>query len=210
MQNLKTWPVTHVSDKKGFKWKAINRCCWGQITINMLERQKAFQICWWCQELLQAFSTELYKCQECSAATITWSLSNCYCKHICKSYIFFFANPTIFIPAIRKANKEKSYETCISLPFQRHGNVCLGILNGQEVGLGNLNLIGGNPGKSKTSCYTHPVQFPLIYSLLVQTFLCKIKWWFMITRSVRLDGLLQIATGFLSPEPFSCNCLPLL
>lgn len=123
---------------------------------------------------------------------------------------FFFANPTIFIPAIRKANKEKSYETCISLPFQRHGNVCLGILNGQEVGLGNLNLIGGNPGKSKTSCYTHPVQFPLIYSLLVQTFLCKIKWWFMITRSGRLDGLLQIATGFLSPEPFSCNCLPLL
>lgn len=88
----KTWLLTPISADKRIKWKAIEGCTRGPITPNLLERHKAFQICWWCQELLQAFNTELYTCQECSATISTWSISYCYCKHLLKIPFIAFSD----------------------------------------------------------------------------------------------------------------------
>lgn len=40
-------------------------------------------------------------------------------------------------------------------PSQKHGNACLGILNGSEVGLGKFNIIGG---KQKTKKQQWPLK----------------------------------------------------
>lgn len=54
------------------------------------------------------------------------------------------------------------------------------------------------------------LQFALIYFLICQTYLCKTKWWFMITKSSKLDGLLQIVRDSQGPDPLSPNTLTLL
>jgi hypothetical protein len=65
----------------------------------------------------------------------------------------------------------------------KHGNVCLGILNGSEVGLENFNIIGGK--RYNTNCHllfyylVSNYTFGNMISVLnfaVQTSLCKTKW----------------------------------
>lgn len=48
------------------------------------------------------------------------------------------------------------------MSFQTHGNVCLGILDGTQIGLGNVNVIGGKifhiPIKYKESVFSLPFE----------------------------------------------------
>jgi hypothetical protein len=69
------------------------------------------------------------------------------------------------------------YLSCLNtykLLFQNMGNVCLGILNGSEVGMEDLNLIGGRNHATLFSSDAHSCLRILSIVLLLSTFLCFI------------------------------------
>ena len=79
--STKTNDLLRVPGEKWFKWKAPQGFNWGSIPASLLERHQNFQIRPGRQELLQTLCIKFYKCQKCSVAITTRSLSHSHSEH---------------------------------------------------------------------------------------------------------------------------------